>query len=1248
MKSKKRKSFIQWFLAIFALVFLGVVATINTFIFVNAAAVTGLTDTGISLDVTGDSGQYSCSASGTSITLSATGESGTCSGTAHSATLTIKNVKGGTGTLSFAYSLTLNSGTVTIGGSSVSSNSTYSGSLANNASLTIKVTSTSDAKTTTISITNILLAVDITATATFSPDPNGGSTYGTYTVNCTDGNFSTTITDTSQTHTVSSLQTYSLSATAKSGYAFDCWHIGSSVNSNASVTGLSISTNTTIYPIFKPASAATYQVGSDVNARYFDLAQAITAASSAKKISVVGNGTVPAGTYTIPSGYTLLVPFDAALTVYTSTPDVVYGSHTNPTAYKILTLASGANLIINGSLCCSGKLCTTGQMGGWNGTPTGPDGRINMQSGSTITIKSGGNLYAWGYIYGSGSVVAESGSTVYEAFQIKDWRGGTATSNVYKYAFIFSQYYVQNIEVPLTIYSGATEKLYTSCNASSSAYPMSATFIGSSGLFTLSSGYLVKDYIESTDRCEISVYGNATISPMTISGIPVIGSISTGDYIMPITSNITINLRSGTTSVSQNVELLPSVEINIDSGATFTVSSSKKVYVYDNDDWGNFTGTARLYVIGYSVANGTTTKRTAAGLVDAKINVNGNLVVAGNLYTSLGGANITSSQGTGTIQFNTAPGTGTVSIYEMSGNSDKTSVTFDPVRLHNGQNISSYEGAEYLATAGSAANTIFHYCINCDYWYTGSHECPTSSFTVTWMNYDGTVTLETDTDVASGTTPSYDGTTPTRAADAQYTYTFVGWSTSPNATSGITLPNVTASVTYYAAFSRTTNTYTITWKNYDGTVTLETDTNVAYGTTPSYDGTTPTKPATQQNTYTFVGWSTSPNATSGSSLPVVTGNATYYAAFSSQTSVYQVTFKNYDGTTLYTTTLGYGETPTYSGSTPTREATAQYTYSFQGWNDGTTTYTGALPSVTAAVTYTAVFTSTTNTYTITWKNEDGTTLETDTNVAYGATPTYNGTTPTKEGNAQYSYVFNGWTPAITSVTGDATYTATFVQTTNTYTVTWMNGETVLETDANVAYGATPSYDGQTPTRETTGRLHHVFLGWSANPDDTIGMSPEFFMVSGNSTYYAIFRSYAIGLYRDIDGITRLYDTSGNFRSDVSGIFFYDSSIYEVGDDRYYYLLDGVLQEGYGLVAIRPNNITYLYYVLEDGSILMESEGCTFYVAKANGYIVNNINVENGLYYFDSDGHMWFGNSLLTGNTEFGVISSANAAIGGGN
>ena len=152
------------------------------------------------------------------------------------------------------------------------------------------------------------------------------------------------------------------------------------------------------------------------------------------------------------------------------------------------------------------------------------------------------------------------------------------------------------------------------------------------------------------------------------------------------------------------------------------------------------------------------------------------------------------------------------------------------------------------------------------------------TFTVTWLNYDGTI-LEIDNNVSYGTMPSYDSFIPTKASDDIYNYEFTGWTPE--------LKPVTKDTTYTATFSSEEITYTITWENYDGTV-LEIDENVSYGTMPTYDGTTPIKESDDRYNYIFAGWTPE--------LEPVTEDITYTAVFTSEEITYTVDFDLNGGT----------------------------------------------------------------------------------------------------------------------------------------------------------------------------------------------------------------------------------------------------------------------------------------------------------------------------------------------------------------
>jgi len=101
---------------------------------------------------------------------------------------------------------------------------------------------------------------------------------------------------------------------------------------------------------------------------------------------------------------------------------------------------------------------------------------------------------------------------------------------------------------------------------------------------------------------------------------------------------------------------------------------------------------------------------------------------------------------------------------------------------------------------------------------------------------------------------------------------------------------------------------------------------------------------------------------------------------------------------------------------PTKESTAQYHYTYYGWgaSDGGAADANILKNITGDKTVYAIYTSAVRSYTITYLDDDGSTLKTET-LNYGAMPSY---VPVKDG-----YVHEGWEPAATSVTGNATYVA---------------------------------------------------------------------------------------------------------------------------------------------------------------------------------------------------------------------------------
>ena len=650
-----------------------------------SGTVTGLADENIGLSFTGDADD-AWSANGTSIIGAATSTGGTCSDTSYKSTLTITNKKSTTATLSFDYSIEQNSGKIQVDGTEVSSGASFTKELATNESVKVYIQSGSTSAATKITLTNVVLVSDVNATATFVPAENGS-----YTV---DGKLITE----EYSNTQSSMTAYQVVATPADGYQFMGWYDVSNEKyiSTSAKAALNIENDCTITARFASKTAALFETGGQ---RFDDLGDAVSyaQANSQSKITLATDGSI-SGTYTIPAGITLLIPFDEAGTLYTDAPAAI---RTAPASkpFRTLTMSDGASITVNGAISLGGRYYAAG--GSEQGRPVGDYGYIKMAENSSITVKNGGNLYAWGFISGSGSILAESGATVYEFYQIADFRGGSASSNMGNKVFPFSQYFVQNIEVPLTLNAGANEQVYSGVYAMSTTYTTAINFIGDTGMFKVESGSFTKDYDEKADRLVFTVNGEAALNTLSLKLAGM--SVNSASYVLPITNNVTINIQSGNVTINQDAALLAGVEVNIAEGAGLTVANGKNIYFYDSDEWNsdNFVwGPCKFKSVAY--APGKAYNRTNADLKDAKVDVNGSLTAIGAIYTTKGGANICSSNGTGKYIQQGAPGTTTATYqYNANGNNAVT-IPITPAKLHNAD-------GSYTETATANAGDVINY-----------------------------------------------------------------------------------------------------------------------------------------------------------------------------------------------------------------------------------------------------------------------------------------------------------------------------------------------------------------------------------------------------------------------------------------------------------------------------------------------------------------------------------------------------------
>ena len=736
-----------------------------------------------------------------------------------------------------------------------------------------------------------------------------------------------------------------------------------------------------------------------------------------------------------------------------------------------------------------------------------------------------------------------------------------------KKIFPVTQYFIQNIESPVKYHPGAV--LSTSAAVSEGLIGMSvsmaATDVKIIGVNEVDKAIFLMDQMADAENTwvrkwydsenDIQVYDinsaahigsmvldMGDINLLTYGSVPI--RLNSAKFDLPLTCNFKIHLLSGTMDFQQNTCLLPGAEVEVDKEATVTVAQDGNdtdhtgaLYVYDADEWDKYAycneydglnfvkDTAYTKVVRYAPSwNGRPNVRNEqAKPADAAINVRGTFMTAtGFVYTSESGANIFSNnEDAGTFIFNDdASAAGERVVWNVKGVKDYQSRTFKPARLKHGDG--TYENTD-------EAIADLAYCYQNDKWSTMiQDECFMKE------NRGGN-------DVYYAKPQEYVALANGKTANADHTYSDAAgagrlfiliqngyncqWWEVENVDNLYHCTHPQNDTYYYWDEDEETwkeKTYTITWKNWDGSIiqtigpseTLEDEYIVTYGTMAEFLGPNPTRENNIDSTYSFTGWKPA--------LGPVTQDVTYTATYESKPRMYTIIFNNEGGTEIERQFLEHNAVPVCE-NTPTKVG------HILQWDP-------AISPVIGDQTYTATWLEDLPPeWDVTFVNNAGGVLKDTYKVGVAEHPSYSGT-PVKENadhsaysSNEYTYTFWGWSAVIDGEvqqfekdatlpfpTAPTTYTAVYTEGYQTYAVTFRKedpenpGQYITIETNNYRYGETPVCSA-TPTKENTAEWTYGFA-WT----------PNIQTVQGAATYTATFPAtknrYTVTLTSNLSGV----------------------------------------------------------------------------------------------------------------------------------
>ena len=726
--------------------------------------------------------------------------------------------------------------------------------------------------------------------------------------------------------------------------------------------------------------------------------------------------------------------------------DIVYSVLMIPNDTITLKIAEGGILNIGGLISGNGIVTNRG---------------VVMNHG-TINALKGSAVYSYGYLKGTGLLEVQD-STITDVFRMWDWRGGAYSAGMNSAKiFPLNGYSTHNISCDTKLYAGSTYKSFWTImfdNALFKGFQRgdlngNIEIIGSSGMFNLTSGYIMKSTLNSeknssSDALDIITGSNQLRGQKDVIKIygtcvdhSVSVSIKAGTFFtFDMKSTVEMPLPVGFMDVEIGIDgsnvghltlqassykFYPGSSIKIHNGAKLTLSNGASLTMFNIND--AITDQANISTPFITASGGLVIDRKDAYMqIDGTFEIKSGTHFGGKILTSgstgkiiLSGNNLVTNKYVTSVE----DGLVTDTVNSSTFNIQMLLYLYDQLNRAPSTILSNPStGATYYAVDDSwaVADAVISFDINGG----TSSNIPAQTKTVNSDSSRGFVLTE-----------SYlSQFVPTRTG-----YTFGGWYLDQACTAGMEARNVTvySNITLYAKW--TINQYTITFITNGGTSIESISQNY---------GTTITKPNDPTRLgYTFAGWDKEIPSTMPAENMTITANWTINS--------YTITFNTNGGTIISAIKQNYGTTITKPND-PTRIG-----YTFAGWDK-------EIPSTMPAENITITANWTINSYTITFDSNGGSTVNSITQN-YGTSIEL--PIPTRD-----EYTFDGW------MYNGEPYTGSTMPASNiTLVAKWLSNsattyQVIFQYEDGTIITSTKLASGEIIVPPTVSKTGYTFDGW---------------------------------------------------------------------------------------------------------------------------------------------------------------------------